>query len=156
MFHISVHICLWEAIMLGPCCLAKMLIFKVYFWDFPGGPVVKNPPCNVRVVGLISGQGTKIPYAGQQLNLRAATKTWCSQISKWFLKIMSLSYRAYVWVLLFHPIRQANIVIGMFIIVMFNVIFKTIWFKFDVLLFSIWISFWISLFLPSFELLDHF
>ena len=31
--------------------------------DFPGGPVVKNPPANVRDEGLIPGQGTKIPHA---------------------------------------------------------------------------------------------
>ena len=37
--------------------------------------MVKNPPCNVEDVGLISGKGTKIQYAVQQLNLRAATKT---------------------------------------------------------------------------------
>jgi len=27
----------------------------------PGHSVVKNPPCNARDVGLIPGQGTKIP-----------------------------------------------------------------------------------------------
>ena len=26
-------------------------------WDFPGGPVVKNPPANAGDVGSISGQG---------------------------------------------------------------------------------------------------
>ena len=30
--------------------------------DFPGGPGVKNPPCNAWDVGLIPGQGTKIPH----------------------------------------------------------------------------------------------
>ena len=35
--------------------------------DFPGGPVVKNPPSNAGDAGSIPGQGTKIPYAtGQQ------------------------------------------------------------------------------------------
>ena len=28
-----------------------------------GGPVAKNPPCNSGYVGLIPGQGTKIPPA---------------------------------------------------------------------------------------------
>ena len=37
--------------------------------DFPGGPVVKNPPANVRDEGLIPGQGTKIPHAMGQLSL---------------------------------------------------------------------------------------
>ena len=30
--------------------------------DFPGGPVVKNPPSNVRDADLIPGQETKIPH----------------------------------------------------------------------------------------------
>ena len=38
--------------------------------DFPGGPVVKNPPCNA---GSIPGRGTKIPHAAGQLSPRAAT-----------------------------------------------------------------------------------
>ena len=32
-------------------------------WDFPGGPVVKNPPSNAGGVGSITGWGTKILYA---------------------------------------------------------------------------------------------
>ena len=36
--------------------------------DFPGGPVIKNPPCNVGYVDLISDPGTKIPQATEQLN----------------------------------------------------------------------------------------
>ena len=35
--------------------------------DFPGGPVVKNPPCNAGDSGLILGQGTKIPHTVKQL-----------------------------------------------------------------------------------------
>ena len=31
--------------------------------DFPGGPVVNNPPSNAGDAGLILGQGTKIPHA---------------------------------------------------------------------------------------------
>ena len=30
--------------------------------NFPGGPVVKNPPSSSRVAGLIPGGGTKIPH----------------------------------------------------------------------------------------------
>ena len=37
-------------------------------WDLSGGPVVKNPPCNVRDIGLIPGQGTKIPHAVEHLS----------------------------------------------------------------------------------------
>ena len=29
--------------------------------DFPGGPVVRNPPCNARDTGSIPGRETKIP-----------------------------------------------------------------------------------------------
>ena len=41
--------------------------------DFPGGPVVKNLPCNAGGAGSISGQGTKISHAAGQLNPRATT-----------------------------------------------------------------------------------
>ena len=30
---------------------------KAGTWDFPGGPVVRSPPANARVTGLISGAG---------------------------------------------------------------------------------------------------
>ena len=38
--------------------------------DFPGGPVVKNPPCNAGDSGSILGRGTKIPRAAEQLSPR--------------------------------------------------------------------------------------
>ena len=41
--------------------------------DFPGGPVVKNPPVNAGDTGLIPGLGTKIPHPMGQLSLRSAT-----------------------------------------------------------------------------------
>ena len=41
--------------------------------DFPGGPVVKNPPSNAGDTGLIPGQGTKIPHAMGQLSPHATT-----------------------------------------------------------------------------------
>ena len=34
--------------------------------DFPGGPVVKNQPCNAGDMGSIPGQGTKILHATEQ------------------------------------------------------------------------------------------
>ena len=40
-------------------------------WDFPGGPVVKNPPCKVGDAGSIPGQGTKISHAMGQLSVYA-------------------------------------------------------------------------------------
>ena len=39
--------------------------------DFPGGPVVKNPPYSAGDMGSIPGQGTKIPHAAGQLSPRA-------------------------------------------------------------------------------------
>ena len=43
-------------------------------WDFPGGPVVKDPPSNVGDMGLIPGGGTKIPHAAGQLPRLSALK----------------------------------------------------------------------------------
>ena len=34
------------------------------FGNFPGGPVIKNPPCNAGDVGSVPGQGTEIPHDG--------------------------------------------------------------------------------------------
>ena len=39
---------------------------------FPGGPVVKNSPCNAGDTGSIPGWGTEIPHAGEQLRPGAA------------------------------------------------------------------------------------
>ena len=36
--------------------------------DFPGGPVVKNLPCNTKDMGSIPGRGTKTPHAMEQLS----------------------------------------------------------------------------------------
>ena len=41
--------------------------------DFPGGPVVKNPPSNAGDTGSIPGRGTKIPHAMGQLSPPAST-----------------------------------------------------------------------------------
>ena len=43
------------------------------FMDFTGGRVVKNPPYNAGDMGLIPGQGTKIPHAAGQLSPCATT-----------------------------------------------------------------------------------
>ena len=52
----------------------------MHLGDFPGGPVVKNPPSNAGDVGLIPGQGTKIPYAmGQLLSPGATTEPACGK-----------------------------------------------------------------------------
>ena len=44
------------------------------YWDFPGGPVVKNLPSNAGDVGLIPGQETKISHASGQLSLHTTTR----------------------------------------------------------------------------------
>ena len=41
--------------------------------DFPGGPVVKNPPCNAGDVGSIPGLGTKTLHSVERLSLFTAT-----------------------------------------------------------------------------------
>ena len=51
----------------GPAAVPKPLK------NFPGAPVVKNPPCNAGKTGLIPGWETKVPHAVRQLNPRAAT-----------------------------------------------------------------------------------
>ena len=40
---------------------------KINWRDFPGGPVVENPPSNAGDEGSILGQGTKIPHASGEL-----------------------------------------------------------------------------------------
>ena len=45
----------------------------MYAGDFPGGPVVKNLPCNAGDAGLSSGQGTKIPQTVEQVSHKHAT-----------------------------------------------------------------------------------
>ena len=42
--------------------------------DFPGGPVVKNPPCNAGDVGSIPGLGTKTLQSVERLCLTATTE----------------------------------------------------------------------------------
>ena len=47
--------------------------------DFPGGPVVKNTPCNAGDLGLIRGWGTKILHAAGQLSLSTSARVCVSQ-----------------------------------------------------------------------------
>ena len=42
--------------------------------EFPGGPVVKNPPSNAGDAASIPGRGTKIPHATGQPKLQATTE----------------------------------------------------------------------------------
>ena len=36
--------------------------------DFPGGPVVRNLPCNAKDMGSVPGRATKTPHAMEQLS----------------------------------------------------------------------------------------
>ena len=47
--------------------------------DFPGGPVVKNPPSNAGDVSSIPGRGIKIPHATGQLSPCMATREKTAQ-----------------------------------------------------------------------------
>ena len=46
---------------------------RTYHRDFPGSPVVKNPPSNAGDTDSISGRGTEIPHATGQLSSCATT-----------------------------------------------------------------------------------
>ena len=43
--------------------------FKKYLRDLPGGPAVKSSLCNALDTDMNPGQGTKTPYAQEQLSL---------------------------------------------------------------------------------------
>ena len=43
-------------------------------WNFPGGPLVKNPPCHAGDMGSIPGWGNKIPRAAGQLSPHTTMK----------------------------------------------------------------------------------
>ena len=48
--------------------------------DFPGGPVVKNPPSDAGDTGSIPGQGTKFPHAMGELSPCATTTELVPQL----------------------------------------------------------------------------
>lgn len=48
------------------------LILKFHLRDFPGGSAVESPPCNVGDLGLIPGQGSRIPHESEHLGLYVA------------------------------------------------------------------------------------
>ena len=50
----------------------KLMLFKGQLRDFPGGPMVKNPPCNAGEGVLMLGRVTKIPQDEEQLTLNTA------------------------------------------------------------------------------------
>ena len=52
---------------------------KAGLGGFPGGPVVKNPPCNAGDTGLSPGRGTKVPHAAEQQSLRPQLESPCTK-----------------------------------------------------------------------------
>ena len=72
--------------------------FKCRSWDFPGGPVVKNPPCNVGDLGSLPWRGTKTPHATERLShnqrlcapQQRAPELVQPQINKYILETVSL------------------------------------------------------------------
>ena len=86
--------------------LRNLRMLNLTVRDFPGGPVVKNPPCDAENKGSIPVQGTEIQHASPQLLSppatsrvlvpqwkivhnavkvpHAATKTQCSQVNTFF------------------------------------------------------------------------
>ena len=55
-------------------CLAQGVMYEVEARNFPGGPVVKNPPSNAGDKGSIPGQGTKTPHASEKLSQPTTTR----------------------------------------------------------------------------------
>ena len=49
------------------------ITFSKYSWNFPRGPVVKNPPANAEYMGLTPDMGIKITHATEQLSPCAET-----------------------------------------------------------------------------------
>ena len=70
----------------------KLLYIKQINRDFPGGPVVKSPPCNAGDASLIPGQGTKIRHATGQLSVCATT----TELLRLNQSPHSANYRAHV------------------------------------------------------------
>ena len=55
--------------------------------DFPGSPVVKTSPSNAGGMGLIPGQGAKIPHASCPKNQNIKQKQYCNKFNTDFKKI---------------------------------------------------------------------
>ena len=51
----------------------RIIVRKGIERDFPGGPVVKNPPSKAGDQGSIPGLGAKIPHASRQLSPHVTT-----------------------------------------------------------------------------------
>ena len=54
--------------------------------DYPDSPLVRTSPSNAEGVGLIPGQGTKIPHASGPKNQNIKQKQCCNRFNKDFKK----------------------------------------------------------------------
>ena len=63
---------LWPSGQAVPCSLLEL--FNNQCQNLPGGPLVENPSSNAGNVGLIPGQGTKIPLSEGELRPPATTR----------------------------------------------------------------------------------
>ena len=61
-----------------------MVNIKPVMGDFPGGPVVGTSPSNAGGVGLIPGQGAKIPHASTPKSQNIKQKQYCNKFNKDF------------------------------------------------------------------------
>ena len=74
-----IHVNVWQK-PLQYCKVISLQLIKINEkknlndWDFPGGPVVKNPPYYAENVGLITGWGSKISHALGQWRPCATTR----------------------------------------------------------------------------------
>ena len=82
-------------------CICPFVCFKTKpFEDFPGGPVVKNPPSNAEDVGSIPGRRTGIPHVTGQLSPCATTTelarhNYWARVPQWESP-SAANYRAHV------------------------------------------------------------
>ena len=56
----------------------------MHWGDFPGSPVVKTLPSNAGRVGLIPGQGARIPQASRPKSQNVKQKQYCNKFNKDF------------------------------------------------------------------------
>ena len=64
---------------------AGLNVFKIIeIRDFPNGTVVKTLPFNAGDMGLISGQGAKIPPALRLESQAKKTEYYCNNCTKYF------------------------------------------------------------------------
>ena len=59
-------------------------VLKIYYGDFPGGPVLEISSSNAVDVGLILGQGASIPHASGPKNQNIKQKQYCNKFNEDF------------------------------------------------------------------------